>query len=146
MDFTRKKFLGRGSFGTVYSGEVKQDGKALHVALKMPLDYDVGDNPSEAEMAAAKAAQRKVEEVPKLIFTDAYRLRLQIGNIRYPGSDLLARVEGFSEIIFVEFYFVPSRLRTASWQTCIIMARKSTNIHELYANRTRRPEPGYPKL
>ena len=44
-----------------------------HVALKMPLDYDLGDNASEAEVAAAKAARRKAEEVPKQIYTEAYR-------------------------------------------------------------------------
>ena len=72
-NLSRKKFLGRGSFGTVYAGEIKQDGKMMQVALKMPLDNEVGENPTEAEVAAAKAAKRKAEEVPRQIYTDAYR-------------------------------------------------------------------------
>lgn len=57
----------------MYAGEIKKDGKIVQVALKMPLDNDVGENPTEEEIAAAKAAQRKVQEVPHQIFTEAYR-------------------------------------------------------------------------
>ena len=71
---TRKKKLGRGSFGTVYAGEIKQDGKVAQVALKMPLDNEVDENATESEIAEAKAAKRKTEEVPQQVYTEAYRL------------------------------------------------------------------------
>ncbi|XP_028415469.1 leucine-rich repeat serine/threonine-protein kinase 1-like isoform X2 [Dendronephthya gigantea] len=70
---TRKKKLGQGTFGTVFAGEVKQDGKVMQVALKMPLDLETDENSTEEEKANAKAAQRKVEEVPQQMYTDAYR-------------------------------------------------------------------------
>ena len=72
-NISRKKFLGRGAFGTVFAGEMKQDDKVIPVALKMPLDNDVGENPTEEEIAAKNAAERKVQEVPRQIFTEAYR-------------------------------------------------------------------------
>ena len=71
---TRKKKLGRGTFGTVYAGEIKQDGKVAQVALKMPLSNEVDENSTESEIAEAQAAQRKAEEVPQQIYTEAYRL------------------------------------------------------------------------
>ena len=70
---TRKKLLGRGTFGTVYAGELKQDGKVAQVALKMPLNNEVDENASEEEKAGARAAKRQVEEVPQQIYTEAYR-------------------------------------------------------------------------
>ena len=71
---TRKKKLGRGTFGTVYTGEIKKDGKVAQVALKMPLNNEIDENSTESEIAEAKAAKRKAEEVPQQVYTDAYRL------------------------------------------------------------------------
>ncbi len=71
---TRKKKLGRGTFGTVYAGEIKHNGKVAQIALKMPLDNELDENATEEEKAEARAAKRKVEEVPQQIYTEAYRL------------------------------------------------------------------------
>ena len=71
---TRKKKLGRGNFGTVFAGEVKQDGKLIQVALKMPLYYETDESSTEEEKAEAQAARRRVEEVPHQIYTEAYTL------------------------------------------------------------------------
>ena len=39
----------------------------------MPLDNEVDENATEEEAAEARAAKRRIEEVPRIIFTDAYR-------------------------------------------------------------------------
>ena len=69
-----KKKLGQGTFGTVYAGEIKQNDVVTQVALKMPLDNQVDENATEEEKAQANAAQRKAQEIPQQIYTDAYRL------------------------------------------------------------------------
>ena len=74
----RKKKLGQGTFGTVYAGEIKQNGAAAQVALKMPLDNQVDENATKEEIAQANAAKLQAQEIPQQIYTEAYRLVCKI--------------------------------------------------------------------
>ena len=78
----RKKKLGRGAFGTVYAGEIKQNGVAAQVALKMPLDNQVDENATKEEIAQANAAKLKTQEIPQQIYTEAYRLVCKINFLK----------------------------------------------------------------
>lgn len=73
-DITRGKFLGKGTFGSVFRGELKQtSGDSLTIAMKMPLNNEVGDEARPEEVQMAAAAMRALKENPTMALNDAYR-------------------------------------------------------------------------
>lgn len=73
-DITKGKFLGKGTFGSVFRGELRQEsGNSITIAMKMPLNNEVGDDAPAEEKQMAAAAMRALKENPTLTLNDAYR-------------------------------------------------------------------------
>ena len=73
-DITRGKFLGKGTFGSVFRGELRQtSGDSITIAMKMPLNNEVGDEARPEEVQMAAAAMRALKENPTMTLNDAYR-------------------------------------------------------------------------
>ena len=74
----RGSFISKGSFGSVFRGEVRALNGALltetlRVAIKMPLNFEVGENPTPELQNAAEAAKRKLRDNPTTTYNEAYR-------------------------------------------------------------------------
>lgn len=73
-NLVRGKFLGKGTFGSVFRGEIKgAAGDAESVAMKMPLNNEVGDDAKPEERQAAEAAKRALRDNPTMALNEAYR-------------------------------------------------------------------------
>lgn len=73
-DITKGKFLGKGTFGSVFRGELRQEsGNSITIAMKMPLNNEVGDDAPAEEKQMAAAAMRALKENPTVTLNDAYR-------------------------------------------------------------------------
>lgn len=73
-DITRGKFLGKGTFGSVFRGELKQQsGKSITIAMKMPLNNEVDDDALPEELQMAEAARKRLDANPTMELNDAYR-------------------------------------------------------------------------
>lgn len=84
-DLTRGKFLGKGTFGSVFRGELRQEsGNSITIAMKMPLNNEVGDDAPAEEKQMAAAAMRALKENPTVTLNDAYRTVRQEMSILLP--------------------------------------------------------------
>lgn len=84
-DITKGKFLGKGTFGSVFRGELRQEsGNSITIAMKMPLNNEVGDDAPAEEKQMAAAAMRALKENPTLTLNDAYRTVRQEMSILLP--------------------------------------------------------------
>ena len=73
-DITRGKFLGKGTFGSVFRGELRQSsGKSITIAMKMPLNNEVDDDALPEELQMAEAARKRLDANPTMELNDAYR-------------------------------------------------------------------------
>ena len=73
-DLVRDRFLGKGTFGSVFRGELKlPSGDTLIVAMKMPLNNEVDEQAKPEEKQAAQAAERALRDNPTMALNDAYR-------------------------------------------------------------------------
>lgn len=73
-NLVRGKFLGKGTFGSVFRGELKgATGDSDSVAMKMPLNNEVGEDAKPEERQAAEAATRALKDNPMMALNDAYR-------------------------------------------------------------------------
>jgi len=84
-DITRGKFLGKGTFGSVFRGELRQaSGKSITVAMKMPLNNEVGEDACPEELQMAEAARKRLNANPTTELNDAYRTVRQEMSILLP--------------------------------------------------------------
>ena len=73
-DLTRGRFLGKGTFGSVFRGEMRlSSGTSNTVAMKMPLNHEVGDDAQPEDQQMAEAAKKRLHANPTLELNDAYR-------------------------------------------------------------------------
>ena len=73
-DLSRDKFLGKGTFGSVFRGKLRDaSGEHRVVAMKMPLNNEVDEQARPEERQAAEAAQRALRDSPTLTLNDAFR-------------------------------------------------------------------------
>lgn len=73
-NITRGKFLGKGTFGSVFRGELRQtSGKSITIAMKMPLNNEVDDDALPEELQMAEAARKRLNLNPTMELNDAYR-------------------------------------------------------------------------
>ena len=73
-NLTRGRFLGKGTFGSVFRGELKgAAGDSIAIAMKMPLNNDVGEDAKPEERQAAEAAKRALRDNPTMALNEAYR-------------------------------------------------------------------------
>ncbi|XP_068698664.1 leucine-rich repeat serine/threonine-protein kinase 1-like [Montipora capricornis] len=84
-DITRGKFLGKGTFGSVFRGELRlSSGKSITIAMKMPLNHEVGDDARPEEIQMAEAAKKRLKANPTFELNDAYRTVRQEMSILLP--------------------------------------------------------------
>ena len=74
----RSQFLGKGTFGSVFRGEMRTGdwGESRVVAMKMPMNNEVDEDASREVKQAAEAAKRAFKENPTMTLNDAYRFVL----------------------------------------------------------------------
>ena len=73
-NLTKGRFLGKGTFGSVFCGELRQaSGAVKTIAMKMPLNNEVGSDARPEEKQMAEAAKRALKENPTMTLNDAYR-------------------------------------------------------------------------
>ena len=78
----RSRFLGKGTFGSVFRGEMREpSGESVVVAMKMPMNNEVDEDASREVKQAAEAAKRALKENPTMTLNDAYRFVLQFVKI-----------------------------------------------------------------
>lgn len=71
---TRGKFLGKGTFGSVFRGELRQiSGNSITIAMKMPLNNEVGEDARPEDIQMAEAARKRLDANPTMELNDAYR-------------------------------------------------------------------------
>ena len=71
---TRGKFLGKGTFGSVFRGELRQiSGNSITIAMKMPLNNEVGEDARPEDIQMAEAARKRLDANPIMELNDAYR-------------------------------------------------------------------------
>jgi len=84
-DLTRGRFLGKGTFGSVFRGEMRlSSGTSNTVAMKMPLNHEVGDDAQPEDQQMAEAAKKRLHANPTLELNDAYRTVRQEMSILLP--------------------------------------------------------------
>ncbi|KAK3754845.1 hypothetical protein QZH41_011322 [Actinostola sp. cb2023] len=84
-NLVRGKFLGKGTFGSVFRGELKgAAGDSYSIAMKMPLNNEVGEDAKPEERQAAEAAKRALADNPTMALNEAYRTVRQEISILLP--------------------------------------------------------------
>ncbi|XP_048577768.1 leucine-rich repeat serine/threonine-protein kinase 1 isoform X2 [Nematostella vectensis] len=96
-NITRGRFLGKGTFGSVFRGELRDaSGESISIAMKMPLNNEIGDDAKPEERQAAEAAKRALRDNPTMALNDAYRtIRQEISILLPLRHQNIVALEGF---------------------------------------------------